>query len=153
LLFVRSRRLRSDQGVGEVGAMEVEDVHRWHEELFSRMAKAGWVESFAYSEGKGWFVTWTVAGAGQAQVLHALSERMGLRNHDLAPLAFDAFVRDEPIPKGLAVEVAPLHPVVKQGWCEAIDQLGLRGDEDGLLILMHLLATYAPDHTTPVRER
>lgn len=130
--------------------MEVEDVHRWHEEIFTRMAKAGWVETFAYAEGQGWFVTWSAAGAGHSQILKALSETLGLREHDRAALAFDALARNETLPDGLALPVADVHPLVKDGWCEAIDQLALARDEDGLLILMHLVANYAPDHKTPI---
>lgn len=131
--------------------MELADVHRWHEEIFIRMAKAGWVESFAYSEGKGWFVTWTVAGAGHAQVLKALSEKMGLRDNDVSAVAFDAVSRDLPLPEGITGTTGVIHPIVKAAWCEAVDQLELAGNEDGLLILMHLVAGYAPDQTTPVK--
>ena len=130
--------------------MQVEDVHRWHEVIFTRMAKAGWVEKFAYTEGQGWFVTWTVAGAGHAQVVRALSETFGLREHDRAAFGFDALVRDEVLPNGLAFHGADPHPLVKEGWRDAVDQLVLARDEDGLLILMHLIANYAPDHRTPV---
>ena len=130
--------------------MELEDVHRWHEEIFTRMAKAGWVESFVYTEGRGWFLTWTVAGAGQAQVLKALSEKMGLHGNDVAAVAFDAVARDQPLPEGVTGTTGVIHPLVKAAWCEAVDQLGLAGNEDGLLILMHLVAGYAPNHTTPI---
>ena len=130
--------------------MEVEDVHRWHEEIFTRMAKAGWVEKFAYAEGQGWFVTWTAAGAALSQVLKALSATLGLREHDRAALGFDALARGEPLPAGLTLQVPDVHPLVKEGWIEAVDQLALARDEDGLLILMHLVANYAPDHKTPI---
>ena len=132
--------------------MQVEDVHRWHEEIFTRMAKAGWVEKFAYAEGQGWFVTWTAAGAGHAQVLKALSGALGLRAHDSAAFGFDALVRGESLPNGLTLQVADVHPLVMEGWCDAIDQLALARDEDGLLILMHLVANYAPDHKTPITK-
>ena len=130
--------------------MQVEDVHRWHDEIFTRMAKAGWVEKFAYAEGQGWFVTWTAAGAGHSQVLKALSEALGLREHDRAALGFDALVRGEPLPSELTLQVTDVHPLMKEGWRDAIDQLALARDEDGLLILMHLVANYAPDHKTPI---
>ena len=144
------RRIAADLQAVEETEMQIEDVHRWHDDIFTRMAKAGWVESFAYTEGKGWFVTWTVTGMGQAKVLKALSEQLGLRTHDLAPLAFDAFTRDLPLPEGLNVQIGEIHPMVKEAWREAVDQIGLAGNEDGLLILMHLVSGYAPDENTRI---
>ena len=132
--------------------MQVEDVHRWHEEIFARMAKAGWVESFVYTEGQGWFVTWTMKGAAHAQVLKALAEKMSLLSHDRAALAFDAFARGEALPPGLQVQTGNIHPLVKHAWREAVDELELARDEDGLLILLHLVKGYAPDQHTPVKD-
>jgi hypothetical protein len=65
-----------------------------------------------------------------------------LLSDEKASAAFDSLVHSEQPPARL--QGMDLHPVFIPFWRERIAELELRGDQEGLFVLAHILAVHVP---------
>lgn len=114
------------------------------------MVQARWLRSYTFTEGKGYHLTWTEAGAERACVLKKIADTFQLESDDRAPLVFDSYAHGSPLPPGAAIK-GELDQNILAYWRESVAQLTLPRDEDHLLALVHIATGWAPDVNTPLR--
>ena len=116
-------------------------------QIFTRildlMLKAGWLHHHAYTEGKGFHLAWSVKGAARASGLSRIIQGCSLDEGDKTPLVFDILAYGERLPSGFSF-LGDAPDEEKAAWREAVAELGLRGDEDGLLAMVHIVEGWKP---------
>jgi len=150
------------------------------ERILVRMLAAGWVRQYAFSQGNVTHLTWTERGGLAAVRLKEWSEALHLLPHDNWPLLLDILAQGLALHPASHADNATkfLAGLVPAGfarqasfnsrdgstvlWTAAgrtclglfrgmVVDLGLSGDEDGLLVLFHIAVSWAPDLDTPLR--
>jgi hypothetical protein len=117
--------------------------------IMDRMVSAGWVESYTFTVGKGFYLNWSWVGTQRSIMMKRLIEAYRLQSDDRAAMVFDILCRGESLPSfGRHVEI---DDTVKAFWRECVDQLRISRDEDTLLWFTHIITGLAPDGDTPVQ--
>lgn len=117
--------------------------------VMDRMVQAGWLHSHTFTEGKGFHLNWTEAGAQRARLLHSIATAFRLNGHDYRPtVAFDKLAHGEHLPD--YARSFELDPKVAALWRQSVEELSLHGDADGLLGMVHVVLSWAPDADTPI---
>jgi hypothetical protein len=106
--------------------------------VMDRMVEARWLHRHIFTDGK-----------GRALCLKKISETYRLTSDDRAAYAFDILAHGERLPD--YVRRIELDDTLAEYWRESVKQLGLHGDEDGLLALVHILKGWTPDSQTPIK--
>lgn len=128
------------------------EIRALFERVLNRMLRAGWVHHFTFTEGKGWHINWIGDGIERACLLKQISISLRLNMDDRAPLFFDILAHGERLPETAPVDHNyRVDPTIAQYWSQSIDQLGLHGDEDGLLVMVQIVIGWAPDLNTPLK--
>lgn len=115
--------------------------------VFDRMVGAGWIHHYTLTDGRGFHPAWTVKGAGRAAVIQKIIRAAGLDTDDRAPKAFDKLGHGEKL--GI-LHVGELEANMAELWRDAVGELGLRGDDDGLLVFVHIISSWAPGSQTQI---
>lgn len=117
--------------------------------VMDRIVEARWLHSHTFTDGKGHHLTWTEDGTQRSILLKQVVTAFRLSSDDRAALAFDLIVHGEILPDW--VPPFELDADVSTFWKECVAQLGLKGDEDGLLALVQIIKGWTPDSKTPVK--
>ncbi len=117
--------------------------------IFDQMVKARWIHHYTFTEGKGIRPAWTAIGVARATRFSFIIKGCGLDEGDKNALIFDMVVHSECLPDGFRF-IGDVPEDVARDWREGIAELGLRGDEDGLLAMVHIIEGWKPDLDTPV---
>ena len=117
--------------------------------VMDRMVEARWLKSYTFTDGKGYHLTWTEAGTERALSLKKIAESFRLIDDDRAALGFDVLAHGD----SLLPFMRPykLDESVAGFWRESIEQVGLHGDQDGLLALVHIIIGWTPGLDTPLK--
>jgi hypothetical protein len=126
-----------------------EEMRAGFDKVLDRMTVAGWLHSHTYTVGKGHFLTWTERGHAVSGYLRLIAESFRLDNGDAAPVAFGVVCQGQSFP-GFTLTPEELDPELRKFWCDHVGELGLHGDEDGLLVLVQVLKGWA---TLPERPQ
>ena len=118
-----------------------------HRRVLDRMLAAGWITSHVFKDGGAYSVIWSLPGAQRAILLRKIVIAYGLTGDDRAALALDKIARGQSL-GGLGMFKGERDPVLFGFWIECVDALALHGDQDGLLILCHIVKGKAPDERT-----
>ncbi|HEV2668123.1 MAG TPA: hypothetical protein VG324_24620, partial [Blastocatellia bacterium] len=106
--------------------------------VLDKMVQSRWLDRYVWTEGRGYHLVWTAAGGQKSRAMKVVIAEAGLLDDDRSPHAFDVLAHGE----------ALLDPPVWVGemdsesaflWRILIAELGLRGDADGLLALVHIV--------------
>lgn len=114
------------------------------------MVQAGWLKSHIFTTGNGHHLVWTPQGGQRAVLLKDVASSHGLDQDDRAPLCFDILCQGKSLPAGVS-GAAEVDPLVAGFWQECVGELGLHGDEDGLIALIQIVDGWAPDGETEIR--
>ena len=117
--------------------------------IMNLLLQAHWLRSYSFTDGKGYHLTWDPLGTERSFLLKRIAVTYRLQNDDRAAVIFDKIARGETLPD--YARSIPLDNALARFWCECVDDLGLRGDADGLLFLVHIVMGWAPDLDTPVK--
>lgn len=123
--------------------MTPDQVRVIFERVAYHMVVAGWLSGYCFTAGIGHQLVWQKEGAQKALLLKELSERFNLMDYDSAPLYFHMACKGMTFPHGNPFP--PIEPEVSAFWLRCIDELGLEGDQDGLLGMVHLVTNWGPD--------
>ena len=118
--------------------------------VFDQMVKARWIHHYTFTDGKGFRPAWTVLGAQRTAKFILIIKGCGLDEGDKNAFIFDKVAHDEPLPKEFQF-VGKVPDDMKRDWREGVAELGLRGDEDGLLAMVHIIEGWKPGPDTPVQ--
>ncbi len=118
-------------------------MHELHEDVFNRMLKAGWLQSFNFTEGVGWDLAWTAKGTGRSARVKDIAISYGLADDDGAPAAFDVLCHGEALPDD--VRPVEIEDAAAADWRDAVQELDLRGNEHGLRGMVHASVSWAPE--------
>ena len=91
-----------------------------------------------------------VLGAKRTARFSLIIKGSGLDEGDKNALIFDKVAHDEPLPEGFQY-IGKIPDDLKRDWREGVAELGLRGDEDGLLAMVHIIEGWKPGPDTPVQ--
>ena len=117
--------------------------------VMDRMVVAGWLHRHTFTEGKGFHLTWTVSGAKRTCLLKSIAILFPRNvDADRAPVARGILAQGAHFPA--VPRPTELDPELAEFWRQGVAELGLVGDPDGLLGLVHVLLTWAPDSDTPM---
>ena len=106
------------------------------ERVLQAMLKAGWLQSFIFTEGMGWRLVWFPEGKGKAEWLKLVVVDNDLSSDDRAPISFDILAHGG----SLGVDViGELETDTANRWCRLIDELGLHKESDALLVLAQIV--------------
>ena len=117
--------------------------------VFDRMVEAGWIHHYTFTTGKGFRPAWTVTGTARASRFSFIIKGCGLDEGDKSALIFDKLAHGERLPDGFSV-AGDIPEDVTRDWRDGVAELGLRGDEDGLLGMVHIILGWQPDSETPI---
>ncbi|HEX4265659.1 MAG TPA: hypothetical protein VH597_15090 [Verrucomicrobiae bacterium] len=117
--------------------------------VFDRMVLARWIHHYTFTDGKGFRPAWTAKGSTRTAQLSATIKGCGLDEGDKNALIFDKLMHGEPLPKGFKF-LGKVPEEMAQHWREGVAELKLRGDEDGLLAMVHIIEGWKPDADTPI---
>jgi hypothetical protein len=148
-------------------------------DVFERMLKAGWLESFTFTDGKGWHLTWGTDGGSLAVSLKRWIDLLGLDQADerpvlayviasglglhpdsspetvngfLALLMGANMVTDARFNGGVAVvKWTVLGEQFRAEYVPAIETLGIEDDFDRILVWVHAIEGWAPSESSKVR--
>lgn len=123
--------------------MSPEQVRVIFERVAYQMVVAGWLKGYAFTAGVGHELTWRTEGAQKAMLLKDLGEKYRLAEDDLSPLYFQMACKGMSVPDG--VSFPPIDIEVSAFWLLCVGELGLEGDGDGLLALIHIVTSWGPD--------
>jgi hypothetical protein len=119
------------------------EMHRLFEAMFERMLKAGWVESFRFTVGKGWWVNWRAKGADRAASARLIAETCLSGKSAAEPIALAVFSKGIHFP-GVAFDGEP-DMTLATFWWECGEDLGLSsGSEDQWLVFFHVVTGWGP---------
>lgn len=126
-----------------------EEMAALYTRVLDRMVGAGWLHRYTFTEGSGYRLAWTLDGGTKAIRLAGIIDAMGLEDGDRNAALFDKFAHGERLPDGFGI-LGDIPDAVTRDWREAVGEIGVRGDEDGLLILVHIVKRHEPGLETPV---
>lgn len=129
--------------------MTSEETKALFTRVMDRMVEARWLDSHTFTDGKGHHLAWSLGGGVRAIALRKITRSYRLCDQDFAAMAFDILAHGERLPAN--VRNVRLEDGEAACWREAVEALHLRGDEDGLMALVHIVDTWAPDAGTRVR--
>jgi hypothetical protein len=115
--------------------MDPTEMRRLFDLVLDRMVEAGWLVSYTFTEGKGYWRNWSEAGWDRIARLRRIVEAHTLTNDDRSPVAFYELAKGRSFPD--ATLAMKLDPDVLAYFAESVDQLGLAG-EDELLVLVQV---------------
>ncbi len=110
------------------------------------MVLAGWLKAHTWTEGKGHHLVWNPEGAQRAGLLRLTDQMFGLTQADEAAHVFHvACTGDRLLPAvGGPVEI---DDSFAEFFTQCSRELGLDGDEDGLMAMVHIAVGWGPDPT------
>lgn len=120
-----------------------EEIEKLYVELFDKMTLVGWLKRFTFTDGKGYHLTWTEEGSARSVFLKIIAEKFSLTKDDRAPHVFDTVAHGGALPS--CAKPFKVDEQIIETWCECIDRLGIQGDDDRLLVLVHIVTNWAPD--------
>lgn len=123
--------------------MSPDQVRVIFERVAYQMVVAGWLKRYAFTAGVGHELTWRTEGAQKAILLKDLGEKYHLTEDDLSSLYFQMACKGMPLPEG--VSFPPIDIEVSAFWLLCVGELGLEGDGDGLLALIHIVTSWGAD--------
>ena len=106
------------------------------------MVAAGWLHSHIFTVGKGHHLVWSEAGIQRSILMKHISESHRLNTDDRAPVLFDILCKGERLPADTSI--CEVEELISEYWRECVGELGLHGDEDGLLALVRIVIGWAP---------
>ena len=121
-------------------------VSKLFPEVLDAMLRAGWLEGHSFVEGKGHHLVWSSDGAQRAALIKRIAQTFRLLDDDRAAIRFGVSSNGRALPG----HAFPDEPAITAFWFECVDQLGIRGDADRLLVMVHIANSWAPDADTPV---
>lgn len=132
--------------------MSPDQVRVIFERVAYQMVVAGWLKRYAFTAGVGHELTWRTEGAQKAMLLRDLGEKYHLAEDDLSPLYFQMACKGMSLPAG--VSFPPIDIEVSAFWLLCVGELGLEGDGDGLLALVHIVTSWGvnAESSTQVSE-
>ncbi len=151
-----------------------EEMDALHTRLFDRMVERGWLLRYTLTKGKGFHLTWLKKGAMASVLLKNWGLALRIPDGDnyafiVTELAHGSYFDPRSAPNPIRAVLASLKAAgfahraewisgigidihwtsdgedFKTALCELVDDLGLRGDEDGLLCLFSIADGWAPD--------
>ena len=126
--------------------MSPDQVRIIFERVAYKMVLAGWLNSYTFAAGIGHQLVWRADGAQKALLLKDLSEKFSLAKYDELPLFFHMACKGMNTPAD--VPMPPVDIEVSAFWLLCISELGLDGDGDGQLALVHLVTSWGPEADT-----
>jgi hypothetical protein len=117
--------------------------------VLDRMVEARWIHHYTFTNGKGFRPAWTLAGVAHANRFNFIIKGCGLDEGDKSALIFDKLAHGESLPVGFSF-IGDIPEDVARDWRDGVAELGLRGDEDGLLTMVHIIEGWKPDLDTPI---
>jgi hypothetical protein len=126
--------------------MTPDQVRVIFERVAYQMVLAGWLRGYGFTGGIGHELVWKTEGAQKALLLKDLAEKHGLTDNDLAPLYFQMACKGMALPTGFAFPGLDIE--ASAFWLLSIEELGLDGDGDGLLALVHIVTGWGPEADT-----
>lgn len=126
--------------------MNPEEVRVIFERVAYRMVVARWLKGYSFTGGIGHELVWRAEGAQKALLLKDLSEKFALADDDHSPRYFDMACKGMSLPQAIAFP--PLDIEATAFWLRCVGELGLQGDDDGLLGMVHLVTSWGPEAKT-----
>lgn len=156
------------------------ETHALFTRVFDRLVEKGWIHKLTFTQGKGWHVGWSERGTLAAIRLKQWDDALAISEADERPLIFDELAQGitlHPLSNATTLDVA-LSPLVNAGLAEHVfvardrgvaiawtpaglefldalngwlGELGLHGDEDGLIAFFQIIQGWAPDGSTRVK--
>lgn len=118
------------------------------ERVAYQMVLAGWLKGYGFTAGVGHELVWRKEGAQKAILLRDLGEKFSLADDDQSPLYFQMACKGIKLPQGILFPAIDIE--VSAFWLLCVGELGLEGDGDGLLGMVHLVTGWGPDAETSV---
>jgi hypothetical protein len=115
--------------------MDPSEMRRLFDLVLDRMVENGWLLSYTFTEGKGYWRNWTGDGWQRIERLRGIVEAYSLTNDDRSPVAFYELAKG----RGFAGATKAVEPDADalEFFADCVDQLGLAG-EDELLVLVQV---------------
>lgn len=113
------------------------------ERVAYQMVVAGWLKGYGFTAGVGHDLVWRTGGSQKALLLKDLSEKFALTEDDNAPQYFHMACKGLDLPPGITLP--PIGIEVSAFWLLCVGELGLEGDADGLLAMVHVVTGWGPD--------
>ena len=117
--------------------------------ILDRMVRIRWLHHYTFTDQEGFDLAWTHLGATEARLLGIIIKLYRLDEEDEGPMRFDRLAHDKG-PVGDMTSPALIDEDMKQWWREGVAELGVRGDDDALLSMVHLIRNWKPDSETSV---
>ncbi|MES2661191.1 MAG: hypothetical protein V4689_21405 [Verrucomicrobiota bacterium] len=129
--------------------MSPDQVRVIFERVAYHMVVAAWLNAYSFTSGVGYQLVWRTEGAQKALLLKDLGEKFGLTDDDEAPLHFHTACKGMKLPDGIVFQ--PIDIEVSAFWLLCINELGLEGDGDGILGMVHIVSSWGPDAESSTR--
>lgn len=126
--------------------MSPDQVRVIFERVAYQLVAAGWLKGYAFTGGVGHELVWRAEGAQKALLLKDLSEKFSLMDFDNAPVFFHMACKGMSVPDGIVFPSIDIE--VSAFWLLCVGELGLEGDADGMLGLVHLVTGWGPEAET-----
>ena len=123
--------------------MSPDQVRVIFERVAYQMVLAGWLKGYGFTAGVGHELVWRAEGAQKALLLKDLSEKFALTEEDNSPLFFHMACKGLGLPPGVAFP--PIGIEVSAFWLLCVGELGLEGDADCLLAMVHVVSSWGPE--------
>ncbi len=123
--------------------MTPDQVRVIFERVAYQMVVAGWLKGYGFTAGVGHELVWRAEGAQKALLLKDLSEKFSLTEDDNSPLYFHMACKGLDLLPGIAFPAIGIE--VSAFWLLCVGELGLEGDADGLLAMVHVVTGWGPD--------
>jgi hypothetical protein len=123
--------------------MSPDQVRVIFERVAYQMVLAGWLKGYSFTGGIGHELTWRTEGAQKAMLLKDLGDKYHLTEDDLSPHYFQMACKGMKLPPGIAFP--PIDIEVSAFWLLCVGELGLEGDSDGMLGLVHIVTSWGPE--------
>ncbi|MES2921525.1 MAG: hypothetical protein V4819_08265 [Verrucomicrobiota bacterium] len=130
--------------------MTPDQVRVIFERVAYQMVIAGWLKGYGFTAGVGHQLIWRAEGAQKALLLKDLSDNFTLTEDDNSPLYFHMACKGLGLPHGIAFP--PIEIEVSAFWLLCVGELGLEGDADGLLAMVHIVTSWGPDAGTSKQD-
>jgi len=126
--------------------MSPDEVRVIFERVSYRMVAAGWLKGYGFTGGIGHELVWRAEGAQRALLLRDLCDKFLLTEDDNSPLYFHMACKGMNLPDGISFPSIDIE--VTAFWLLCVGELGLEGDGDGLLGMVHIVNSWGPDAET-----
>jgi hypothetical protein len=130
--------------------MEPDQVRVIFERVAYQMVLAGWLKGYGFTAGIGHDLVWRTEGAQKAILLKDVAEKFALTEDDNSPLFFHMACKGMALPEGVAFPQIDIE--VSAFWLLCVSELGLEGDADGLLALVHIVTSWGPEGDKPAKS-